>query len=488
MGPTSKETTPAIAPARAPHRLGRNLLIAALFVALVVAGGVWYAHQPAPVREPPDVNLTGADPEVAHAVEEAQEAVRKSPRSAKAWGELGMVLAVHSYRAPALVALAEAERLDAANPRWPYFAGLTLQPDSPKQAIPKLRRAAELSDQPAVQIRLAQVLLGEGSFDEAEALFHQAERADAGDARSALGLAQVAHAHGDPKAAQRYAREAGSDPATRKAAHALLAELYAQVPGREKDVERERRIVATLPDDGFGPDPYFQEAWARRVGKQARIDRANTLLASGHPQEALTLWRQTVEMYPDSDWVWLAFGIALSQVRDYAAAEKAFLRAVDLGPNRFESRYQLGFARYQQRGHRPDALAGAVEALRAAIRLFPTQPQAHLALGRCLREQGLWDEAAAAYGKALDCRPDSADAHRALAELLIEGGRQAVAAACLQRLLGSGETVEVAIPLQAEAAAHQRYALQFAPDGAASQQTLDGMSGAFPLAATATRP
>ncbi len=462
------------------HRRRRFGLGAALLVALAAVGLAWYARRPAPPPEPPAVDLAGADDEVVHAVEDAQQEVRKTPRSARAWGDLGMVLAVHSYRVPALAALAEAERLDPTNPRWPYFAGLTLQPDSPARAIPKFRRALELSNEPAVAIHLAQVLLEMGSLDEAEALFQQAERADPADARAALGLAQVAHARGKTTACLEYARRAGNDPATRKAAHSLLAETYAQLPGRETDVERERQIVAGLPEDGLGPDPYFQEALEHRVGMQARIDRANALLAAGHGREALDQFQQALAMYPNSDWVWLAFGVALSQRRDYPAAEQAFRKAIALGPNRFESRYQLGYALYQQRGRRRDALDEAVKSFREGLRLFPTQPQAHLALGWCLEEQGNWSDAAATYRQALACRPDFPEAHRALAKLMTAVGEQAAAAGTLQRLAGCPAALDLAVPFWLQASSQLRYALQFAPRDPANRPVLDRLQSQFP--------
>ena len=46
------------------------------------------------------------------ALAQARAAVQESPRSAAAWGRLGMVLAAHDFRAEANACLAQAERLD----------------------------------------------------------------------------------------------------------------------------------------------------------------------------------------------------------------------------------------------------------------------------------------------------------------------------------------------------------------------------------------
>src|SRR5690349_21588977 len=47
--------------------------------------------------EPPSVDPTGVDPAVLAAIDSARGAVRQSPRSANAWGRLGMILAAHNF-------------------------------------------------------------------------------------------------------------------------------------------------------------------------------------------------------------------------------------------------------------------------------------------------------------------------------------------------------------------------------------------------------
>jgi cytochrome c-type biogenesis protein CcmH/NrfG len=437
-------------------------------------------RQPAPPG-PPTVELAGADPEVAQAVEEAREAVRKAPRSSQAWGRLGMVLAVHDFHADAVVALGEAERLDPTEARWPYLQGKILEQGHPEQALRKLRRAVELSGQQAARVRFAKLLLAQGYLNEAETEFRQAEQADPQDPRALLGLAQVARARNDVNRCLELLPRVLGHPWTRKGAHVLLAEVYTQVPGKEAEGERIRLVTAGLPDDAGWPDPYAEEAWRLQVGKHARIKHADTLLEAHRLEEATALLHDTTLLYPDYDQAWLSLGKALLQSGNFRGAEHACREAIRCGPGRSESHFELASALYCQRGHRPDALTEAASAFREAAQLAPTDYRAHHGLGLCLQEQGDPGQAVSAYRAALGCRPDYPEAHRYLGQLLAEIGRQAAAAARVQRLVGCPAVIDVALPIQVEALAHVRYAAQRAPHDPVARQALDQLRTELPL-------
>ncbi len=448
-------------------RRRRVLLGAGLLGALLLAGGVWFTRRPPPPPEPPNVSLTDVDPEVAEAIEEARKGVLKAPRSARAWGRLGMVLAIHEFHAEALPAFAEAERLDPRDPRWPFFQGKSLQLSDPELAIPKLRRAAELSGQPAVQIRLARLLVAQGQLDEAGGLFQKAEQADPRDGRAAIGLAQIARARGRLAVSLDQLRRAAEQPGTRKAAHTLLAEVYAQMSGHEADAEKERDTVAHLPDDPPATDPYTQEAVELRVGKRARIERAYQLRQAGQCREAVTLLQDTIRRYPDFDLAYLSMGEALLDRGDYRSAEPFLRAAIEHGPNRFESHLALAVVLYQKH-----ALDEAEEHFRAVIRLFPTQPQANYGLGTCLQDRQRWAEAARAYADTLRSRPDYMEAQRNLGQVLVELARLAAAEAVVQRLVGCPAVPDLTAAIRAEGLVHLHRAARLAPEDEATRQTL----------------
>src|SRR5258706_6383699 len=109
---------------------------------------------------PPSVNMDGIDAAIVTAIEQARDAVAQSPRSAAAWGHLGMVFFAHEYYAPAAESFGHAERLDPRDARWPWLAGLSLLADHPAQAVPKLQQGVKLCNGCCVaqRLRLAEVL------------------------------------------------------------------------------------------------------------------------------------------------------------------------------------------------------------------------------------------------------------------------------------------------------------------------------------------
>src|SRR5579859_5972390 len=96
----------------------RLVCVGILFV-VPVGLWLWWARTPRP--EPPRPDLSDADPQVVEAIEEARQAVLHAPRSASAWGRLGMVLRAHDFGEEANTCFAHAEQLDPNEPRWPYL-------------------------------------------------------------------------------------------------------------------------------------------------------------------------------------------------------------------------------------------------------------------------------------------------------------------------------------------------------------------------------
>src|SRR5947209_3700073 len=101
----------------------RKLLIGLVLAALIgLAGGYGWRWYTTP--RPPAIPLNGASKEMTEAVEEALQAVRRQPRSGRTWGVLGMVLTANGFNQQAIECLAQAERLDPQEPRWPYAHGV----------------------------------------------------------------------------------------------------------------------------------------------------------------------------------------------------------------------------------------------------------------------------------------------------------------------------------------------------------------------------
>src|SRR5579871_7071621 len=106
-------------------------LLVGLLLAVSMGWFVWHglaprrqaANEPALI-EPPALELTGVDPAVVRAIETARRAVLESPASGPAWGQLGKTLLAHDFHRQAGTCLAQAQRLDPTEARWPYLEGV----------------------------------------------------------------------------------------------------------------------------------------------------------------------------------------------------------------------------------------------------------------------------------------------------------------------------------------------------------------------------
>jgi tetratricopeptide (TPR) repeat protein len=426
-------------------------LIAACFVAVVLAAGLaiyswlWTAQPDAAsssvILEPPRIELADADPDMAKVISAAHTAVLQSRRSPAAWGNLGLVLFAHGFNAEAGICFAQAERLDTLQARWPYFQGIILAESDPDASIRKLRRAVDLcNDVPdAPRLRLGEALLGQGRFEEAQEQFQQLLRRDPANARAHLGLGRLGFLRGDLHDAQIHLVRSAADPRTQKGSRLLLAQIRERLG--KKLTDREYNSTAAMPDDPEWPDPFVDGAFQLQIGKKALLVRAGLLLDQGRFPAALSVSRQLVRDYPDSDMAWLILSKALLKQNDLRAGQEALQRVLQLSPDSVEAHFDLGYAAYLRKDYR-----AAATWYRKATELKPDFAHAYHDLGHCLILLGDRAGAIAAFRTALRCQPDLAEVHRALAELLVKEGRHA------------------------EALAHARLALQFNPADATAKK------------------
>ncbi len=399
---------------RLRRRRGRWLLLGILLAgALLAAGAAWRHWGRPPAPPPPAVALDGLDPRVARAFASARDDVLAAPRSGRAWGNYGMVLAANGYRAEAMRCFAEAERLEPDEARWPYYTGYSLLQSDLPAGIGKLRQALALcqDDPQPIRLQLAQALFTHGEWDEAEQTFRQILAANPRDPLGHLGLARLAWERDRDAECLAELRHCLSNPCTRKTAHQLLAELH-QRRGENEDAAREARAAAALPEDLGRPDEYLDELDARQAGFLALVAGALKLRDRGQTDRARLLLEQAVREYPDRGYAWLEYARVLSRSGDPGAAEAALRRAIDVTPDLVEAHFELGALRYARKDY-----PAAVAAFRRAAEIRPSYAWAHYNLGQALEAEGKRAEAAEAYRAALRCQPNFAEPRQALEKL-----------------------------------------------------------------------
>jgi tetratricopeptide (TPR) repeat protein len=421
-----KQPKPLPAGGKSHRRVRRAAFVVA---ALVAAATSWYLWNWYGAPEPPAVSFVDVDSVVVEAVEAARREVRWHPRSAAAWGRLGQLLIAHGFKPESKACFARAEQLDAKDPRWPYLQGLNLRSDDPEAAALCLRRAVALCDEgpDAPELLLGEVCFQQGNLDDAERHFQHVLDRDADEARAHLGLGRLALERGNPRAGLDHLRRSASGQLASKASRALLAQAYHQL-GDAPASDREQAAADDLPDDPPWPDPFLEEAQALMVGKQARLARLQTLHRQGRDAEARALAGQLEDDYPDV--YWLVEGRGQMTRGDFAAAERALRKAVELAPESIDVRFDLGTVLFEQRNY-----PAAADCFRKVIELEPGYGPAYQRLGRCLVIQGERAEALRAFQAAVRYVPQHAEARRELGGLLAREGRVTEAAAQLRQAL-----------------------------------------------------
>jgi tetratricopeptide (TPR) repeat protein len=418
----------------------------------VLLGLAWRFGTRFRAAAPPEVEVED-DPVLAEAIEAARRKVTAAPSSADAWGGLGKLLRGSGYHPEAVACFAQAERLAPADPRWPYLRGEGLLPGDPEAALPHLRRAVERADRSdpdnvGPRLRLGEVLLRLGNYEEAEAALLRAEEIDPENPSVGLNLGLLAYARDDLEAAWRHLSRCATSPFTQQRACSCLATVSARL-GRKADAAAFNQQANTLPRDTAWPDPFVLECLQLAVGKPQRFRRIEHLETQGRSKEAVELLRELVERQPDPR-AWLGLGRNLAALGDGRGAEDALRTAIRLTPENAQAHYHLGKLLYARGEALARGKANPAEAARAfaeaagearlAGERDPLSGLAQLVLGLSLKQLGKRKEALAALRAAASRTPDLAEAHLHLGEMLAEDGRKDEARRSLER------AVQVASP------------------------------------------
>jgi tetratricopeptide (TPR) repeat protein len=299
----------------------------------------------------------------------------------------------------------------------------------PHLALPKIERAVQLSGDKVLgpRLRLAELYLALGKFEEAKAEFQHLLQQDPRHPRAHLGLARLDLRAGQAESGRKHLEQASANDYTRKAALILSAEVHERA-GETKEANQDMARVLDLPDPPEWPDEYVAEAAKLRVGESIRLKMAYQLIDRGQPRDALLYAQEAVNDYPQSAKSHAALGWVLLNLGQNAAAEQSLRKSLLLDNSAAQVWFDLGRARYGQKD-----INEAISCFQKAIGRKSDYMQAHFNLGLCFKEQGERPEAISAFRTALRCQPLSAPAHAQLGELLAAENRKDEALEHLQQ-------------------------------------------------------
>jgi Flp pilus assembly protein TadD len=446
--------TPLKPPAPATSRRRPWILVAgaALLVAGLAVAGWWWFRPPA--ATPPPVPSGIPDAEVQRAIEDARQRVLDAPRSAPAWGRLGLILLAHEFDREADFCFTQAAGLNPADPRWLYARSLLALRLTPDNAIALLRQAAAAGDSTpkyrfAIRMRLAETLLQRGNLQEAESLFREEEKREAKNPRVALGLGLSAVARGDDAAATKFLTVARESPWARKKATVQLAAL-ARAHGNWAAAAAYDNDIIGMPDDLSWPDPVTDEIFQSRVGWSIRAQELADLENQKRYLEAAEIHLKHIAEQPTVE-AYIGAGTDLARAGNFERALPLLHKAVLLEPDHANAHAALAAALFWRAEKAWQAAPNSAEAkqwfgevvehARRATELRPDLTAAYLHWGLSLTHLGKPDEAVLPLRKGVTCQPADLELQLSLGEALLDAGQHDEAATYLEnaRLLAPND-------------------------------------------------
>jgi tetratricopeptide (TPR) repeat protein len=407
--------------------------------------------------EVPTPSLSDLEPVIREQIEEAQAAVRKSPRDAAANGRLAMLYHLYGLADAAAAMYQRASRLEPQAYKWHYLRASCLGgTDRKDDVIAALTASVELKpDFVLGWIGLGYRHLDAKDFDAARRAFQKAGELDPDSAQVSFGLGQTELQSGRPKEAIEALRRAATRAPQAGVVHRALAEAYEQAG--DAGAAANARMAGCRPG-GLPPvlTPELNEVESLATGSahelklahqaaargdfegamshvdralehaprspEARLTKATFLMSRQRGDEARQLLEEAVEDSPDEPLLLVGLGDLLLRAGQIEEARRRFEQAGAAAPDRVD--VGLAIARFHDS---QGDVAAAVAPLRAILETRPEQIEARYLLGRLLAAQKKLDEAQAELERVVEQRPDYAPAHHVLAELLAAKGQKEAA-------------------------------------------------------------
>ena len=251
--------------------------------------------------EVPLPDLAGVEPDVVHAIEADQRALRAALEDPDAWGELGARYMVHEFQESAAECFRRAEELDPENGVWPYRRGWSLVDEHPEEALTAFRRAQTMLPEYAPLFEaIATTLVRLDRLEEARSAFERATTLDAKSAHAETGLGQLALAAGEHEEARVHLEEALARDPKHAEAHVALAQAYMAL-GRTEDAQKHAARSRSLPPTTPRKD-WLASMNAAPAGFRARTKAALQLENRGKLEEALEQLEIALESNPSYEF------------------------------------------------------------------------------------------------------------------------------------------------------------------------------------------
>jgi tetratricopeptide (TPR) repeat protein len=367
------------------------------------------------------VSVAAADPEVREAILKARTEAVAQPKNGQASGRLGMVLEANTLYAPAALAYRRAIRLEPKEFAWRYYLALTLQQQfKQEEALDAV--SAALSIRPnysAALLKRGELLLKLGRLQESSATLESLLAQDPKSPVALYAMARVKYAQDALPAAEDFYRRACEAYPTFGGAYYGLGvtekRLGHQAESAKSFALAERYSGDSPPVD----DPLLAQMAELATGTLTHLRRAEQMLHQGQLQDASRLFQEVLKRDPTNmdSMLNILYLAPLVGQPSGEEVESLYLRAREINPQIPKLYLFYGSAIGQEH------YDAAVTAVKKAIELKPDYAEAYVFLGFLMEKHNRPAEAIEDYRLALAAQPSYRPAHLQLGRILVTQGR-----------------------------------------------------------------
>ncbi|HUA21790.1 MAG TPA: tetratricopeptide repeat protein [Bryobacteraceae bacterium] len=335
-----------------------------------------------PVPPVPTITVDGLDADVKSAILKARDEAVAQPKSAQAAGRLGMVLEAHTLYQPAALAYERAVRLDPQDFAWRYYLSLCLEKNGQlEDALASVTAGLRIKPDyaPAV-LQRANLLLKLGRFPESAATLEPFLARNPGSALALYSLGRVKFAQQEFSAADGLYRRATQSWPAFGSAWFGLGETSKRL-GRAAESEKDYQLAETHKDQ-YPPsgDELYAQMMHLATGIENRLMQAKNLLNRRDFDQSARIYKEVLQQYPDN----LDCLVNLLYIAQYPNQAT---------PEEVEDLYQRSRA------------------------VSPQLPEVYMYHGTALAAEGKYDAAVAELDRAIQIKPNNAEAHAWLADV-----------------------------------------------------------------------
>jgi tetratricopeptide (TPR) repeat protein len=370
----------------------------------------------------PAVTVDNLDPDVKTAILKARDQAVAEPKSAEASGNLGMVLEAHTLYQPASLAYQRAVRLDANDFRWRYYLALCQEKNGQlDEALTSVSESLRIrADYAPANLEQASLLLKLGRFSESAGVLDPFVEKHPNSAMGLYLLGRVKFAEQNFSAADDLYRRATVAWPKYGSAWFGLGETSKRL-GRAQEAEKDYQLAETNKDQ-YPPsqDELYFQMMKLATGVETRLAEAKGLLNKREFDQASRIYKEVLKQYPDN-LDCLVNLLYMSQYPHQATPEEVedlYQRSRAKNPDLAEVYMYHGTALVAQGKYD----SAAVE-IKKAIQLKPNNAEAHAWLADLRERQHRPADAIAEYRIAVEQQPDFRVARLELAKNLLHAGR-----------------------------------------------------------------